>query len=69
MEHRENLLTAAEWHLMECLWEKSPRTGREATEYLEQQDLFVLRISNLDVIRNFRGVCDMIHMVVRDRLH
>ena len=36
MEHRENLLTAAEWHLMECLWEKSPRTGREATEYLER---------------------------------
>ena len=36
MEHRENQLTAAEWHLMECLWEKSPRTGREATEYLEQ---------------------------------
>ena len=36
MEHRKNLLTAAEWHLMECLWEKSPRTGREATEYLEQ---------------------------------
>ena len=35
MEHREKLLTAAEWHLMECLWEKSPRTGREATEYLE----------------------------------
>ena len=36
MERRENLLTAAEWHLMECLWEQSPRTGREATEYLEQ---------------------------------
>ena len=36
MEHRESLLTAAEWHLMECLWEQSPRTGREATEYLEQ---------------------------------
>ena len=36
MEHRESLLTAAEWHLMECLWEKSPRTGREATEYLAQ---------------------------------
>ena len=35
MSHHENLLTAAEWHLMECLWEKSPRTGREATEYLE----------------------------------
>lgn len=36
MEHRESLLTAAEWHLMECLWEKSPRTGRESTEYLAQ---------------------------------
>lgn len=36
MERRENLLTAAEWHLMECLWEASPRTGREATDYLEQ---------------------------------
>ena len=22
---------------MECLWEKSPRTGREAVEYLEQK--------------------------------
>ena len=37
MSDRENLLTAAEWHLMECLWEKNPRTGREATEYLERQ--------------------------------
>ena len=36
MSERENLLTAAEWHLMECLWEKNPRTGREATEYLER---------------------------------
>ena len=30
-------LTPTEWHLMECLWEKSPRTGREAVEYLEQK--------------------------------
>ena len=36
MQDRENLLTTAEWHLMECFWEKSPRTGREATDYLEQ---------------------------------
>ncbi len=28
-------LTQAEWNLMECLWEESPRTGREAVEYLE----------------------------------
>lgn len=30
-------LTEAEWKVMECLWEKSPRTGRETTEYLEHQ--------------------------------
>lgn len=29
-------LTPTEWNLMECLWEHSPRTGREATEYLER---------------------------------
>jgi BlaI family penicillinase repressor len=27
-------LTDAEWNVMECLWEKSPRTGRELTEAL-----------------------------------
>lgn len=30
-------LTAAEWSLMECLWEKAPRTGREAAEHLEKR--------------------------------
>lgn len=30
-------LTPTEWHLMECLWEKSPRTGREAVEDLRQR--------------------------------
>lgn len=29
-------LTPAEWNLMECLWESSPRTGREAAEYLSE---------------------------------
>ena len=29
-------LTPTEWNLMECLWEHAPRTGREATEYLER---------------------------------
>ncbi len=29
-------MTPAEWHVMECLWEQAPRTGREATEYLSQ---------------------------------
>ena len=34
MTKNEVGLTAAEWHLMECLWERAPRTGREATEYM-----------------------------------
>ena len=28
-------LTEAEWTVMECLWEQSPRTGREAVAWLE----------------------------------
>lgn len=31
-------LTEAEWYLMECLWEKSPRTGREAVDYLQEHN-------------------------------
>ncbi len=34
MEQEDKLLTSAEWNLMECLWEASPRTGREAAEYM-----------------------------------
>ena len=33
---KENGLTGAERNVMECLWASSPRTGREATEYLEK---------------------------------
>ena len=36
MENIGNLLTATEWKLMECLWEKYPRTGREAIEFMEK---------------------------------
>ncbi len=33
----ENIsLTNTEWNLMECLWDASPRTGREATDYLRE---------------------------------
>ena len=38
------------------------------TEYLEEEGLYVLRISNLDVMRQFRGVCENIDMAVRDRM-
>lgn len=29
-------LTDAEWKVMECLWEKSPRTGRETIDHLKE---------------------------------
>lgn len=31
-------LTEAEWYLMECLWEESPRTGRETVDYLSKHN-------------------------------
>ena len=36
MYKREINLTATEWHLMECLWESAPRTGREAIDYMSK---------------------------------
>lgn len=33
----EKLLTPTEWHLMECLWERAPRTGREAVEDMKRR--------------------------------
>ena len=36
MEMEDKILTPTEWHLMECLWEESPRTGREAVEYMKE---------------------------------
>ena len=35
------------------------------TAYLESQGLTVLRISNLDVMKNFQGVCEAIDLIVR----
>lgn len=36
MESNEKNLTPTEWHLMECLWENAPRTGREAAQYMAE---------------------------------
>lgn len=36
MRNDDMHLTPTEWHLMECLWKKSPRTGREAVEHMAQ---------------------------------
>ena len=42
---------------------------RRRTAFLEEKGLYVMRISNLDVMREFRGVCEMIHMAVQHRLY
>ncbi|MBO5129304.1 MAG: endonuclease domain-containing protein [Oscillospiraceae bacterium] len=41
---------------------------RKRTEFLEKQGLCVLRISNLDVMRQFRAVCEMIDERVQRQL-
>ena len=41
---------------------------QKRTEYLESLGLSVLRISNLDVIRNFAGVCEGIDLAIKSRL-
>ncbi len=37
MEPKQIDLTAAEWSVMECLWERAPRTGREVTERMAER--------------------------------
>ena len=37
MNDKNLILTEAEWTVMECLWEKSPRTGRETVAWLDQK--------------------------------
>ena len=37
MNDKNLTLTEAEWTVMECLWEKSPRTGRETVAWVDQK--------------------------------
>ena len=37
MKKRNINLTEAEWSVMECLWDKSPRIGREIVAWLEER--------------------------------
>ena len=39
------------------------------TEYLNKLGINVIRISNLDVLKNFEGVCEHINNVVKQRLY
>ena len=43
------------------------RKDRVRTAYLESLGLQVLRFSNLDVIRKFRSVCEVIDAAVKER--
>ena len=41
---------------------------QKRTQFLQQKGLYILRISNLDVIKNFDGVCQNIDLAVRERM-
>jgi very-short-patch-repair endonuclease len=41
---------------------------RQRTAFLNSQGLHVLRLSNLDVMQNFSGVCEYIDRTVKTRL-
>ena len=59
MELNETLLTATEWKLMECLWEKHPRTGREAIDFMAESAHWS-RSTTLTMLRRMseKGVID-----------
>ena len=44
------------------------RKDMERTAFLESYGLQVLRITNIEVSRNFRGVCEYIDWIVQQRL-
>ena len=48
--------------------EASMLKDRIRTEKLEQLNLIVLRISNMDIDKNFEGVCQYIDLVVKNSL-
>jgi very-short-patch-repair endonuclease len=41
---------------------------KKRTTYLEGLGLSVLRFSNLDIVQNFRGVCEQIDSEVKNKL-
>lgn len=53
MSEQNISLTNTEWNLMECLWEASPRTGREATDYLQERVGWT-RSTTLTMLRRMR---------------
>ena len=37
MQNKSISLTEAEWSVMECLWDHSPKTGREVVQWLQER--------------------------------
>ena len=54
MNDKHIALTEAEWTVMECLWEKSPRTGRETVSWLEAR-MGWTRSTTLTMLRRLEG--------------
>ncbi len=47
---------------------KNVQYDMKRTNYLESQGLYVLRLSNLDVTRQFSAVCEAVDLAIRDRI-
>lgn len=54
MHDKQISLTEAEWAVMECLWEKSPLTGRETVELLDNR-MGWTRSTTLTLLRRLEG--------------
>jgi BlaI family penicillinase repressor len=54
MKGHDISLTNTEWNLMECLWELSPRTGREAADYMREHAGWS-RSTTLTMLRRMTG--------------
>ncbi len=67
MQSKKSILTPTEWSLMECLWEKSPRSGREAVDYLAESAGWS-RSTTLTMLRRMTEK-DMISCQVQDGIN
>ena len=54
MNNKQIALTEAEWMVMECLWEKSPRTGRETVDWLNRK-MGWTRSTTLTILRRLEA--------------
>ena len=48
--------------------EEGEQYDKERTAFLEQYDLTIIRITNLELQRNFNGVCEYINQIVKQSL-